>query len=124
MIFQAAVVNGREVYLYKPDSKADLSAFIGDLPTEWVELDLPDGVQFIPGCPSFGKAEAMIYDTDSSFAVCGYWGDPEKELFSRESGDAFSGCKISAFAENGSLFVDCYGKQNEIAWRICREELK
>lgn len=32
--------------------------------------------------------------------------------------------KISAFAENGSLFVDCYGKQNEIAWRICREDLK
>lgn len=26
--------------------------------------------------------------------------------------------KISAFAENGSLFVDCYGKQNEIAGRI------
>lgn len=78
MIFQTAVVNGREVYLYKPDSKADLSAFIGNLPTEWVELDLPDGVQFIPGCPSFGKAEAMIYDTDSSFAVCGYWGGPPK----------------------------------------------
>lgn len=89
MIFQAAVVNGREVYLYKPDSKADLSAFIGNLPTEWVELDLPDGVQFIHGCPSFGKAEAMICDTDSSFAVCGYLGDPQKELFIRESGDAF-----------------------------------
>ena len=42
MIFQTAVVNGREVYLYKPDSKADLSAFIGNLPTEWVELDLPE----------------------------------------------------------------------------------
>ena len=120
MIFQAAVVNGREVYFCKPDSKAGLSAYIGK-PAEWIELDLPDGVQFIPGCPSFGKAEAMIYDTDSNFAVCGYWGDPKKELFSRESGDAFSGCKISAFAENGSLFVDCYGKQNEIAWRICRE---
>lgn len=90
MIFQAAVVNGREVYFCKPDS----------------------------------KAETMIYDTDSSFAVCGYWGNPEKELFSQKAGDAFSGCKISAFAENGILFADCYGKQNEIAWRICREELK
>lgn len=34
MIFQAAVVNGREVYFCKPGSKVGLSDHISNLPTE------------------------------------------------------------------------------------------
>ena len=93
MIFQAAVVNGREVYFCKPGSKADLSAYIGNLPTEWVEVDLPDGVQFIPGCPSFGKAEAMIYDTDSALPCVDTGGTLKKSCLAGNQGTLFLGAK-------------------------------